>query len=176
MLVIVKDGDIQHALERFFDIEAFRSFDIFQVDAAESGRDGRGNLDDLIRVVRIDLDIKHVHIGEFLEEHAFAFHDRLAGQRPAVAQAQDGRAIREHRHQVALGGIFVGCLGILFDLQHRHGYTGGVCQAQVALRVHRLGGHHSDLARLAIQAMIFKRIFRGDFAHKLLLLLRLLVS
>jgi hypothetical protein len=94
-----------------------------------------------------DLDVDRVDVGEALEEHALALHHRLGGQRAQVAQTQDGGAVGDHGHQIALGGVVVGeVMGIAGDRQHRHGHARRIGQRQVALRRHRLGRHHGDLA------------------------------
>ena len=77
MLVIVEDGDVQLVLEALLNLEAFRRFDVFQVDAAEGGRQGFADLDDLVGALRGDLNIEDIDIGEFLEEHALALHHRF---------------------------------------------------------------------------------------------------
>ncbi len=56
---------------------------------------------ELVRVLFVDLDIEHVDVGEFLEQHALAFHDRLGRQRADVAKAQHGGAVGDHADQVA---------------------------------------------------------------------------
>ena len=49
----------------------------------------------------VDLDVEHVDAGEFLEQHALAFHHRLAGKRADVAQAEHRRAVGDDADQVA---------------------------------------------------------------------------
>ena len=65
----------------FLDVEALRRLDVFQVDAAESGLEHLAGANDLVGVLGGQLDIEHIDIGEAFEQHALAFHDRLAGQR-----------------------------------------------------------------------------------------------
>ena len=161
----MEDRDIQHGFKRFLDVEALGGFDIFQVDAAESGCDGLCHHDDFIRVVAIHFDIEDIHIRKSLEKHALAFHHGLAGQRPAVAQTQDGGSIRQDSHQVALRSVLVGCFRILFYIQHRDGDTGRIGQAQVALGIHGLGRDDGNLARFPIQMMIFPGFLISDFRH-----------
>ena len=69
------------------------------------------DVDDLVRVVGVELDVDGVDVGEALEEDRLALHHRLGGQRAEVAQAQDRGAVGDHRHQVALGGVVVGGAG-----------------------------------------------------------------
>jgi hypothetical protein len=49
----------------------------------------------------VDLDVEHVDAGELLEQAALAFHHRLAGERPDVAEAEHRGAVGDHRDQVA---------------------------------------------------------------------------
>ena len=82
-----------------------------------------------------------------LNRTRLAFHHRLAGQRADVAQAEHGGAVGDHRDQVARGGVVVGEVGILGDLQAGRGDAGRVGERQVALRRQRLGGDDLDLTR-----------------------------
>ena len=165
MLVVVEHRDVQRGPQRLLDLEAFRRLDVLQVDAAEGRRDRLDRLDHDRGVVAVQLDVEDVHVGELLEEHRLALHHRLARQRAAVAQPQDGGAVGDHRHQVALGRVLVGQVGVAGDLQHGDGDARRVGQRQVVLGRHRLGGHDGQLAGLAAQVMVFQRVVRGDFAH-----------
>jgi hypothetical protein len=46
-----------------------------------------------------------------LEEDGLALHHGFRRERPEVAQAQDGRAVRDDGHEVALVGVVVGEVG-----------------------------------------------------------------
>ena len=165
VLIIMEDRDIQHTFEGFLDVEALGGFDIFQVDAPEGGGDGFCHHNDFIWIVGVHFDIEDIHICESFEKDALALHDGFAGQGAAVAQAQDGSTVGQDRHQVAFGSVLVGGFRILFDIQHRHGHTGSIGQAQVALGVHRLGRDDGDLARFPIQMVIFPGFLICDFRH-----------
>ncbi len=147
VLVIVKDGNIEHLLEPLLDDETFRRFDVLQVNAAKGGGDGPDNIDDLLRVGGVHLDVEHVDVGEAFEQDAFSFHHRLRGQRSSVAQPQNRRAVGDDRHQITLGRITIGRVGIFGDFQHWHGHAGGVGQRQIQLAAGRFGGDDLDLAR-----------------------------
>ena len=108
----------------FLDVEALRGLDVLQVDAAEGRLQQLAGLDDLIRILGVELDVEDVDVGKALEEDPFPLHDRLAGQGAEVAEAQDGGAVGDDRHQVALGGVLVGILGILLDRQAGLGNAG----------------------------------------------------
>ncbi|MCY1521165.1 hypothetical protein D9M68_559660 [compost metagenome] len=114
--------------QHLLDLEALGCLDVFQVDAAEGVGDPRHGIDEGLRAFRLDLDVDRVDAGETLEQQRLAFHHRLAGQRPQVAQAKDGGAVADHRDQIALPGEAIGVLGILRDLAHRLGHAGAVGQ------------------------------------------------
>ena len=54
----------------FFDVEALRRLDVFQVDAAEGGLEDLAGADDFVRILGVELDVEDVDIGEALEEDA----------------------------------------------------------------------------------------------------------
>ena len=108
VLVVVEHRDVEQLLQLGLDAEALGALDVLQIDAAEGDADVLDHGDDLVGVARDDLDVDGVDVGEALEQHRLAFHHRLGGQRAQVAQAQDGGAVGDHRHQVALGGVVVG--------------------------------------------------------------------
>ena len=139
VLVVVEDRDLHGPLQLLLDVEALRRLDVLQVDAAEGRLEQLAGADDLARVLGGQFDVEDVDVGEALEQDALAFHDRLAGAGADVAQAQHGRAVGDHRHQVALGGVLVDRGGIALDLQAGHGHAGRVGQAEVALRPAGLG-------------------------------------
>ena len=100
VLIVVEDGNLHRLLQRLFDVEAFRRFDVFQVDAAECRLQQLAGLDDFVGFMGIELDVEHIDIGESFEQDSLAFHHRLAGQRADVAQAEHRRAVADHRDQV----------------------------------------------------------------------------
>ena len=124
----MKDRDLHGLLQLFFDIEALGGLDVLQVDAAEGRLQQLAGLDDLIRVLRIQLDIEDIDVGETFEQNPFPFHDRLAGQGAQVPQSQNRCAVGNHRHQVPLGGIFISIFGIFLDRQTGLGYPGRIGQ------------------------------------------------
>ena len=58
-----------------------------------------------------------------LEQDAFAFHDRLAGQCADIAQAEHGGSVGDHRDQVAFGRVLISVLRILLDFKTGIGYA-----------------------------------------------------
>ena len=146
-----------HALAQLaLDVEAVGRLDVFEVDAAE-GRFERGDdVDQLVEVLLVDLDVEHVDAGELLEQHALAFHHRLGRQRADVAQAQHGRAVGDHGHQVAARGVPEGVGRVRDDLFAGRGHAGRIRQRQVALVGQLLGGADGHLAGRG-ELVVFER-------------------
>src|SRR5690606_23470600 len=105
VLVVVEDGDLHALAQLLLDVEAFRRLDVFEVDPAQRGLQRGDDVDQLVRVVLVQLDVEDVDAGEFLEQAALAFHDGLGGQGADVAQAEHGRAVGHHPHQIGARGI-----------------------------------------------------------------------
>ena len=104
------------------------------------------DLDQLVRVLFVELDVEHVDAGELLEQAALALHHGLGGQRADVAQAEHGRAVGDHANQVAAAGVLGGQRGVGLDGETRVGHAGRVGQREVALVGQGLGGGDGDLA------------------------------
>ena len=166
VLVVMEDGDVHDLLELLFDIEALGGLDVFQVDAAEGGLQGLDHVDELVGIGGGQLQVEDVHVGEHLEEHALAFHDGLARQGADVAQAQHGRTVADHGHQVAAGGEAGRGGGIGLDGAAGIGHAGRIGQGQVVLGLAPLGGQHFHLTGAGLR-MIFPDIFLG-IAHSIL--------
>ena len=145
VLIVVKDRDVEALFQRLLDDEAVRCGDVFQVDAAEGGRDVDYCLNEAFHAGRLDLDVEHVDVAETLEQHALTFHHRLAGERAEIAQAEDGGAVGDYRHQVALVGVAVGVGRVFRDGAHRFRHAGGVGQREVGLGGAGFGGIDRDL-------------------------------
>lgn len=60
VLVVVHHGDVECALQPFFDIETFGSLDVLQVDAAECGGNLLNCLAELLGVFFVHLDVEYV--------------------------------------------------------------------------------------------------------------------
>ena len=148
VLVVVEYRNIHALTALLLDVEAFRGFDVFQVDAAEGRLHRADDVYQLVWVVFVQLDVEHVNTGKLLEQYALAFHDRLAGQRADIAQAQYGGTVGDHGNQVAACGVFIGIQRVFHDSVARCGYARGVGKCQVALGGQRLGWGDLDLARL----------------------------
>src|SRR5690554_1051354 len=128
------------------DIKTLRRLDIFKIDATPGVSNARHRVDERLRTFCIDLNIYRVDTGKALEQHALAFHDRLARQGSEIAQAKDGSAIRNDRHQVAFAGITIGILGIAGDLAHRFGDTRAVSKRKITSCCRGLGQFHREFS------------------------------
>ena len=134
MLIVMEYRDLHRFLQPGFDLEAFRSLDVFQVDAAEGRLQQLHALDDVVHVLGADFDVEHVDVGESLEQNSLAFHDRLAGHGADVAQPEHCCAVGDHRNQVPLGGVLESVVWVLLNVQAGCRHPGCVGQAEVMLR------------------------------------------
>ena len=137
VLVVVEHRNVHQLFQALLDDEAFRRLDVLKVDAAKGWPHQPDRIDDLFRVLGVQLDVDGVHIGEALEEHRLALHHRLRGQRAQIAHAEDRGAVRDDRDHIALDGIVIGRLGLVGDGLHRHRHPRRIGQRQIPLRRHR---------------------------------------
>jgi hypothetical protein len=107
-------------------------------------------VDEGVDVLGVDFEVDRIDVGEALEQHRLAFHHRLRGKRPEVAEAEDRRAVRDHRDEVAAGCVVEGLVGVGGDGLHRHRDPRRIGQRQIALGGHRLGRDDLELPRLAV--------------------------
>jgi hypothetical protein len=64
------------------------------------------------------VSISHaVDAGKPLEQHRLAFHDGLGGERAEIAQAEHRRAVRDDRHEIALGRVVIGKCRVALDMK-----------------------------------------------------------
>ncbi|KAG1255024.1 hypothetical protein G6F68_010578 [Rhizopus microsporus] len=166
VLVVMEHRDLHALAQLALDHAAVRRLDVFQVDAAE-GRLQRGDdVDQLVRVGFIHFDVEHIDAGELLEQHALAFHHRLAGQRADVAQAQHRGAVGDHRHQVAARGQLAGLLRVGLDRFTGVRHARRIRQRQVALGQHGLGSGNLDLAGRRHPVVIEGGLFEIFVGHR----------
>src|SRR5687767_11345905 len=126
MLVIMHHRDAALFTQRFFYIKTFRRFDIFQVDSPKSWLQRFNDLYKFFRIGLIDLDIKNVDVGKYLEEYTLSFHDRLTRFWSDISESQYRSSIADHRYQVPLGRVFINVFLIGGDLFTWLGYTGRI--------------------------------------------------
>ena len=162
MLVVVHHGDVERFLQPFLNIEAFRCFDVFQIDAAKRRCNPFNGLTKLYGVFLVYLDVEYVDAAIYLEQQAFAFHHGLATHGTNVPQAQHCRAVGDHCDQVSLVGVFVSIIFIILNLKTRIGHAWRIGQAQVCLRSVWFGGFYFNLAG-TFPLMVSKSCFFGDF-------------
>ena len=105
VLVIVKDRYVHPFAAQFFDDEAVGCLDVLKVDRSERWLQRGDDINKLFGVGLVHFQIETVDIGEFLEQDGLAFHYRFGCERPDIAKAKHGRAVTDHRHQVALRGV-----------------------------------------------------------------------
>ena len=100
VLIVVEDWN-PHPLAQFLlDVEAFRCFDVFEIDAAESGFQSRDRVDQQVRVGLRNLDVEYVDTREFFEQTRLPLHHRFASEWPDVAQTEYRGAIGDDCDQV----------------------------------------------------------------------------
>ena len=126
VLVVVEHRDVHELAQALLDDEAIRRLDVLEIDAAKGGAEIAHGADEFLDVFRIHFKIDGIDIGKAFEEHGLAFHHRLRGERAQIAQAEDGRAIGDHRDEIALGRVVIGRIRILRDGAHRHGNAGAI--------------------------------------------------
>ncbi len=170
-LVVVEHRGVQLLVQPALDLEAGRRGDILQVDAAVLGRHPQHGFDHplgigLSRARAAEAAVFQrrrpgLDVAEGLEQHRLAFHDRDAGGRAQIAEAEDGRAVADHGHEIRLGGTGVNGLRPLGDFPDRQGHAGGVGQRQRLRPRQRLGQRHADLAALVILQNFFSTGFHG---------------
>ena len=165
VLVIVEDRDAHALGELALDVEALGRLDVFEVDAAQRGFQRGDDVDQAIRVTLGQLDVEHIDARELLEEAALAFHHRLGGQRPDVAQAQHGCAVGDHAHEIAARGVGGGQRGVGGDVEAGIGYAGRIGQRQIALVRQRLGGRERDLSRRGKAVVVQRGFTQGGFGR-----------
>ena len=150
VLVVMEDRNLKALAKLLLDDETFRRFDILEIDAAEARRKHGHGLDEFLGVLRIDLEIEPVDIGELLEQDGLALHHRLRRGGADIAKAENGRAVRDHRDHIPLGREVIGCVGICLDGEAGRRDPRGIGQRQVVLAHQGLGCCDFQLTRAAI--------------------------
>jgi hypothetical protein len=105
VLVIVKHRNLHARAQGALDVKAIGRFDVFQVNAAKSGLHGRNRVYELVKVVLLQFDVKHINACKFFKQNRFAFHHRLGGQWANVTQAQNRGAVGDDGHQITPRGV-----------------------------------------------------------------------
>ncbi len=161
MLVVMEHRDVHQLAQPLLDHEALGRLDVLEVDAAEGRPEQAHAIDELVDVLGADLEVDAVDVGEALEQDRLAFHHRLGAKRAQIAEAEHGGAVRDHRHQIALGGVVEGLGRIGLDRQARRRHAWRIGEREVALGGQRLGRRDLDLAGPAAP-MQLERLLVGD--------------
>src|ERR1700730_18016898 len=155
----MKDRDGHPFAQLALNFEAFRSFHIFQIDAAKGWLQRRYDSDQTINVIFRNLDVEYIDAREFLEQNRLAFHHGLGSERTYVAKPQYRRAIRYHRNEILPHGERRSLAGIGGDRKARRGNARRIGKREIMLRPKRLGRHDLKLAG-AWHAMVEQRARR----------------
>src|SRR5215472_18644753 len=91
-------------------------------------------VDEFVDVSGINLQVDRIDIGKALEQRAFSFHYRLRSERTEIAKAQHCGAIRNHRDEIAFGGVIERRAGLALDMQARESDTRRIGKCEIALR------------------------------------------
>jgi hypothetical protein len=164
-LVIVENRDVQHGVKGVLNFKTGRGRDIFQIDTAIHRGDRQDRINHplgvgfagvfAIHAAMIHRDRPAIYVAKRLEENGLSLHDGNARFGPEVAESQNGRAIRDHRHQVFLCRATVEGFAIAGNFLHGEGHSGGVGEGEVIRSRQGLGDPHTDFAA----DMILKDLF-----------------
>src|SRR6267378_2045644 len=157
MLVVVPHRDLAFLPQSVEDPEALRLLDVLEVHASESGGDHLHRLDDLLRIFRGERNRERVDPAEILEQEGLPFHDRQAGLRSDVPQAENPRAVRHDRNLVPLVRQGPHFLGVRLDLQAGLGDSRRIPDREVVERPDRNARHDLDLP--LVVGMELRRLF-----------------
>jgi hypothetical protein len=89
--------------------------------------------DNIVRIVRVQFDVKYINISKPFEQDAFAFHDRLSGKGTDVTEPKDGGAIRNDGHKISLGRVQVCIIRIIVDIEARLSDARRIREREIAL-------------------------------------------
>ena len=120
--------------------------------------------DDWCKWRECEVDVIGVHVRERLEEHALAFHDRLAREGADVAEPEDGGAVGNDGHEVAAPGVGIGEGRIVGDGEAGVGDAGGIGHRQVFLGEAGFDGKDFKLSRAGF-LMVGEGLFLGEQRH-----------
>ncbi len=164
VLVVVEHRDLHPLAALALDVEALGRLDVLEVDAAERRLERDDHVDQLVGVALVELEVEDVDAGELLEQHALAFHHRLAGERTDRAEPEDRGAVRDHRDEVGARGERRGLGRVADDLLARRGDARRIGEREVPLVEQALGRGDRDLPGLR-QPVIVERCFADFLVH-----------
>ena len=88
VLIVMEHRNVHTFTQFLLNVETFRCFDIFQVDAAEGWLQCGNHVDKFVRVGFVHLDVENINTGELLEQNALAFHYGFTGERADIPQPE----------------------------------------------------------------------------------------
>src|SRR5690242_3632547 len=146
VLVVVEDRHVELLAQALLDLEAARSGDVLEIDAAEARSQILHGFDDFVGVLGGQTDREGVDVREFLEQHRLAFHHGQGAFGADVAKTQHGCAVRHHGHRVLLDRQRECPLAVLLDRQTDAGNARRVGHRQIVSRADRNFAMNLDLA------------------------------
>jgi hypothetical protein len=147
VLVVVEDGDVETVSQGLLDDEALGRLDVLEIDAAHRRGQHLAEPDDIVGFRRVDLQVEDIDVCEALEQDPLALHDRLAGERSDVAQAEHGRPIGHHADEIPAIREPKRSVCIFGNDETRLGDSRGVGEAEVGLGRGGLGRPDRRLTR-----------------------------
>ena len=150
MLIIVENRNIHAFLQRTFDIEALRSLDVLQIDAAKARRHELDGLHNLIDALRVEADGDSVHTRKPLEQDGFALHDRKACACADIAKTEHRRSVGHDSDHISLRRIVINLAEILLDFQTGRRNTRRIGQGKILRRSQRHFAGNLQLARMLL--------------------------
>ena len=117
MLVIVEDWNVADLFEFVFDVEAFWSFDVFEVYTAEGWFHQFNGFNDLVRIHGVQTDWESVNACKGFEQNSFTFHNRQTSASADVAKAQNSSTVCYNSNHVAFCSIIVDCIVVFIDFE-----------------------------------------------------------
>src|SRR5271169_2418481 len=151
--------NVQQLAQPFFDDEALRRLDVFEIDPAEGRMQVAHAIDEFVDVAGVDLKIYRIDIGKAFEECRLALHYRLSGERTEVAETENRGAVRNHRDEISLRSVVEGGARIALDMQARKGHARRIGERQIALRGQWFGRCDRKLSRAAAAVKQQRLIF-----------------
>ena len=151
MYVVVHDRFVQRLYKPRLDLEALRSRDVLQMDAAKRRCDAYHSLHELIYIFGVYENRHSRDVRQLVVEDGLALHYRHRGHGSYVAEAQDPRAVRADGDGVPDHGQLAGKRGSLGDSLTCSGYPRRVHVTHVLHRPNRAHGLDLELAAFVTQ-------------------------
>ena len=164
VLIIVKNRDAHALTQLALNRKALRRLDVFEIDAAKSWFQTRDNLNELVRILLIDFNIKNIDSRKLFKQYRFAFHNGFGSQRPDIAKPQDRGAIGDHANEIASRRVAKSICRIGNNLLARRRNTWRISQCQITLIGQHLGRRNRNFPGATL-LMIIKSGLAKSFFH-----------